>query len=170
MKYFGKKSLSSALGVVLHVSWYAVLIFSIFLVMFLAASVFSTSLQDIVTSEIAKGGSTIFTDSCKDAREWHEFQNAPLVAKVFVFPYLGAVTVLLLQIIRKSRHLFDNFKKEIVFNNSNVLIISTINKMTIAFSIITFNFSGLLTCVLLIMLGKILENGAVLQEEHDLTV
>jgi hypothetical protein len=78
--------------------------------------------------------------------------------------------VLLLQIIKKSQHLFANFKKEIVFNENNVLAISKISKLLIVFSIITFNFSSLLVGIILLIICAIFKNGTALQEEHDLTV
>ena len=80
------------------------------------------------------------------------------------------IVVLLLLIIKKSRHLFDNFKNDILFDKSNVRIISTISKLNIGLSLLTFSFSSLLLSLFLFMLCEIFENGTALQEEHDLTV
>lgn len=170
MKYFGEKSLSSVLSGFLRIAWYLVLVGSVFMVAMIAAAVFSPAVQDLITAEMAKNAGGTASVPCKDVRDWQEFMKAPLVARIFVFPYLAAIIVLLLQIIRRSRTLFDNFRREIIFTMDNVAIIKNLTKLLIAFSIITFNVAGLLTCVMLLMLCEIMKSGAVLQEEHDLTV
>jgi hypothetical protein len=170
MKYFGKKSLSSLLSVILHVSWYVVLALSIIGGVILVIIMFSVSFGDPVTSEIAKGnfnfsGTTNYQENvCGNIKNW------PLIVKIIVFPYFAAVVALLLQIIKKSQHLFANFKNDIVFNKSNVAILSKISKLNIGFSILTVSFSSLLVSVFLFMLCEIIKNGTVLQEEHDFTV
>jgi len=150
--------------------WYGVLIVSICGGLFLAAVLPNSSVQQFITQAIEKDHPSVNGVESKDMKEWKEFVNAPLAAKIFMFPYGAAVVVLLLLIIKKSKLLFENFRREIVFNKNNVEIMSGINKLLIWFSIITFNFSGLLTCVMLFMLIEIFRNGAALQEEHDLTV
>jgi hypothetical protein len=177
MKYFGKKSLSSLLSGILHVFWYVVLVGSIIAaVIGIAIILFSTPLGDPVRTEIAKCNSNIsvldFQNSMdyNDKKDWEVFKNLPLVVKFLILPYFGAFAVLLLQIIKKSRLLFTNFKNDIVFNKINAIIILNISKLNIGFSIITFNFSLLLVSVLLFMLCEIFKRGSALQEEHDLTV
>ena len=170
MKNFGTKSVSSVFSVLLNVSWYVVLVGSICCGLFFAAVIPNGSVEKFITEQITKDcGSTPEAD-CKDLQDWEKFKKAPLALKLLAFPYVSAVVVFLLMIIKGSKQIFDNFKKDIVFNRSNVEIIGKVNKLLIVFSIITFNFSGLLTCVLLYMLSEILKNGAALQEEHDLTV
>jgi hypothetical protein len=90
--------------------------------------------------------------------------------KFLILPYIEAVLILLLIIMKTSQQLFTNFKNDIVFNRSNVPVLSKISKLNIAFSILTFSFSSLLVSVFLFMLCEIFKNGAALQEEHDLTV
>ena len=165
MKYLGKKSLSSLLSGILHVSWYVVLVVSIIAVVVGVIFLFFIPLEDPVVSEIANA----FNMDLKDA-DWEECKNLPLAVRILFLPYLGAIVVLLLRIIKKSQHLFTNFKNDIVFNKSNVLIISKISKLLIGFSIITFNFSSLLVSIILLMLCEIFKNGTALQEEHDLTI
>lgn len=171
MKNFGKKSVSSVFSVLLKVMWYLVLVGAICGALFFTAVISSDKVQLFIGEKIAEDQRINPSEENRhDLEEWKMFNQAPLALKMLAFPYVAAVVVLLLMIIKRSAVLFDNFKNEIVFNKSNVDIISNINKLLIPFSIITFNFSGLLTCVLLYMLGEIFKNGAALQEEHDLTV
>lgn len=167
MKYFGRKSLSSAASMILHISWYIVLVLSILAFIAGVVVLFYKPVGDLISAEIAKGAHDM---SSKDTKDWETFKNLPLFIKIFLVPYFGAFAVLLLKIIKKTQLLFTNFKNEIVFNNSNVRIISHISKLNIGFSIITFNFSLLLVSILLFMLCEIFKKGSALQEEHDLTV
>ena len=166
MKYFGTKSVSSALSLILKIAWPLVLVTSICGSAFLGAVIFSDKVNTCITAEIAKDRNT----SAQDMNDWEKFREAPVALKSLIFPYGAAVVVLLLMIIRKSKQLFDNFKKEIIFNKMNVELMTKINKLLLIFSIITFNLSGILTCVMLFMLCEIFKNGTALQEEHDLTV
>ena len=183
MKYFGKKSLSSVLSTFFHISWYVVLIVTILATIAGAILLFSTPARDFISSEMAKKEQMVISannndcwktfecsSTSSDRKDWEKFKNMPILLRLIALPYVWIISVLLLQIIKKSRLLFANFKKDIVFNQSNVNIISQINKLLIAFSILTFNFSSLFVCVLLLMICEIFKNGAVLQEEHDLTV
>lgn len=168
MKYFGKKSVSSFLSSFLNVSWYIVLVFSIIATVFGIFMIY-ISFGDH-TSEFAKCDVSIFEMDGKDKEEWETFKNLPVVVKFLIMPYFAVVVVFLLKIIKKSQYLFANFKNDIVFNRSNVFIISTISKMNIVLSIITFSFSSLLISLFLFMLCEIIKNGTALQEEHDYTV
>jgi hypothetical protein len=168
MKYFGKKSLSSFLSGFLHVSWYIVLLLSIFGAVFGIIMIYM-SLGDHV-SEFAKCYVTIFEMNGKDKEDWETFKTLPGAVKFLIMPYFAVVVVFLLKIIKKSEHLFINFKNDIVFNRSNVLIISAISKLNIILSILTFSFSSLLISIFLFMLCEIIKNGTALQEEHDYTV
>jgi hypothetical protein len=176
MKYLGKKSLSSFMSRFLKVMRHVVLVLAIIApVAIIAAILYSTPLGDRISSEMAKskicamdGNTTGVQD--EDGKEWDKFKSMPLVLKLLILPYCEAVLLLLLQIITKSRLLFDNFKNDVVFNKNNVVIISQVSKLTIAFSIITFSFSSLLISIVLFLLCEIIKNGTVLQEEHDLTV
>lgn len=177
MKYFGKKSLSSWLSVILHFSWYVTLVFTIIApIIALIVILFSTPLGDQVLKEIAKSNIAIssadFAQSMdtKEAKDWEEFKKWPLAVKLLILPYLVTVMVFLLQIIKKSQQLFTNFKNDIVFNKSNVQLISKISKLLIIFSIITFSFSSLLISIVLLLFCEIIKNGTVLQEEQELTV
>lgn len=166
MKYFGKKSLSSLMSVILRVSWYVVLVLSIIAVVIGLAALLSKPFGNSIATEIAK-------DVCidtKDKNDWEMFIRLPLFIKLFIVPYFGAIVVLLLMIIKKAQQLFVNFKNDILFNESNALIISKIAKLNIGFAFLTFNFSALLASVFLLLLCEILKKGTMLQEEHDLTV
>ena len=171
MKNFGTKSVSSVFSVLLNVAWYFVLVGAICGGLFYAAVIVpGGAVEKFVTSEMTKDCVKNGHEDCKDLKDMEEFVKAPLALKMLAFPYVAAVVVFLLMIIRKSREIFNNFKNDIVFNKNNVELIGKVNKLMIIFSILTFNFSGLLTCVMLYMLGEIFKNGAALQEEHDLTV
>lgn len=196
MKYFGKKSWASVLDVLAHIAWYLVLIGAI-IGPFVATGfiVFSTSIGDKITSAITNSNlsSTMTPEeknqfeagrkemaaalkkmesgmSEKDRAGWHEFKKTPLPVKILMVPYMEAVLILLLVIIKWCRVLFKNLKNEIVFNKSNVDTMTKIGKLMIAFSIMTFNCSSLFVCILLFMLREMLKSGTALQEEHDLTV
>lgn len=196
MKYFGKKSWASVLGIIAHIAWYVVLIMAI-VGPFVATGfiVLSTSVGDRIMTAIETGdlpasataeerkkfetGRKEMAEafkkmesemSAKDRAGWQEFKKTPLPAKILIVPYMEAVLILLLVIIKWCRVLFKNLKDGIVFNKSNVETLTRIGKLMIAFSIITFNFSSLFVCVLLFMLREMLKSGTALQEEHDLTV
>ena len=166
MKYFGSKSLSSLLSIILHVSWYIVLVLSSITVLLGVLSLFSKECRDVISSEFVKD---ICVISSKDEKDFEEFLKFPLALKFIIVPYFGAFIVILLQIIKKSQQLFTNFKNNIVFNNSNALIILNISKLNIAYSIITFNFTLLLVSILLFILCEVFKKGSILQEEHDFT-
>lgn len=169
MKYLGKKSLSSFLSRLLHVSWYVVLAVSIIAVVIGLMILFSTPVEDPAASGFAKVNFCVFNE-LKNDEDWETIKNLPLVVRILMLLYFGPCVVLLLQIIKKSQHLFTNFKNDIVFSKSNVSNISKISKLLIGFSIITFNFSSLLVSIILLILCEIFKNGTALQEEHDLTV
>ncbi|HEY4696123.1 MAG TPA: hypothetical protein VIH13_04465 [Candidatus Hydromicrobium sp.] len=169
MKYLGKKSLSFFLSGLLHVSWYVILVVSIIGVVYGAIVLFVTPVENPAATGIARVNFYIFNE-LKSDEGYQIIRSLPVAVRILFLPYIGAATVLLLQIIKKSRHLFTNFKNNIVFNKSNILIISKISKLLIVFSIITFNFSSLLVAIILLILYEILKNGTALQEEHDLTI
>lgn len=174
MKYFGKGSLSSVISVLLSISWYVVLVCSVVCIAFMAVILLNPAAQQFVGQQIEKEHPAVNGVPSEDMKDWQEFMKLPTIAKVFMFPfataYVAAVVVVLLMVIKKSKQVFENFRNEIVFDKGNVEIMTAANKLTIVFSIITFNFSGLLTCLMFFMLIEIFKNGAKLQEEHDLTV
>jgi len=169
MKYLGKKSLSSFLSGLLQVLWYVVLVFSIIAGVVGTIFIIFTLIKDPAVSEIAKDSINIPSNSI-NLSDWQEFKNIPLALKIIFLPYFGVVVVLLLRIIRNSQNLFKNFKNDLVFNKSNVRIISKLGKLLLVFSILTFNFTSLLISILLLLLCEIFKNGTALQEEYDLTV
>jgi hypothetical protein len=169
MKYFGTKSVSSVISIILAVAWPLVLAMSICCGAFFGAMVFSDKVDTFITAQMTKDHNTSAKD-IKDMQDWEKFRQTPVALKALFFPYGGAVVVLLMMIIRKSKQLFDNFKKEIIFSKDNVELMTRTNKLILIFSIMTFNFSGIFTCIMLFMLAEIFKNGAALQEEHDLTV
>ncbi|HNW29399.1 MAG TPA: hypothetical protein PKN50_13060 [Spirochaetota bacterium] len=168
MKYFGKKSLSSFLSSFLRVAWYIVLVFSIIAAVFGTGMILVSS-SDHVMTELAKCNMTIPDMEAND-KDWETFRNLPLGIKFFLMPYMAAVVVLLLKIITRAQQLFANFKNDIVFSKTNVLLISRMSRLMIVFSIVTFSFYSLLVSIILLMLCEIFKSGTALQEEHDLTV
>ncbi len=169
MKYLGKKSLSSILSGILQVSWYAVLLLSIIAAIIGVIFLFFIPLDDPCVSEFIKANRDTFSMNQNNA-DWECIKNIPFALKFIILLYFGVVVALMLQIIKKSQHLFNNFKNDIIFNKSNVHIISKISKLIIIFSILTFNFSSIIVGLLLLILCEIFKSGTALQEEHDLTV
>lgn len=171
MKYLGRKSLSSLLHIFLQIAWYFFLLAGIFAIGFVAFLMFSSPVEVTTASEIARIKSEIFNNlKSQNEKAFDFFRNGPLPAKIIALLYMGAVTVLLLQIIKKGRQIFNNFQNNAVFNENNVQVLSKISKLLIAFSIITINFSTLLVSIVLLILADIFKNGTALQEEHDLTI
>ncbi len=161
MRYFGEGSLSSWIERILRVSWYLVIAGTAGLMILLAIAAFP---------EIGGRASHLICASGKSDAEWMEFVSQPSWVKALVFPYLGLVAYLLLQIVSQSRALFTNFRRNAIFSRDNANSLSRLSKFVIGFSIATFNFSTLLTSIILLLLCEIFKNGAALQEEHDLTV
>jgi len=163
MKFFGKKSLSSVMSVLLHIAWYLAFVAAAGAAVAGVVIVFHEQLGSPFASELAKS-------SAKNLYDWEMFQGMPLGVRILILPYFGGVIALLMIIIWKSRRLFAHFRADIVFNTGNVRIILDISRLVIAFSIITFSLGSLLVGIILRLLCEIVKNGTALQEEHDLTV
>ena len=163
MKFFGKKSLSSVMSVLLHIAWYLAIVAALGAAAAGVVIVFHAQFGSPFTPELAKS-------SAKDLHDWQMFQSMPLGVRILILPYFGAVIALLMIIIWKSRKLFAHFRNDIVFNTGNVRIILGISRLVIVFSIITFSLGSLLVGIILRLLCEIVKSGTTLQEEHDLTV
>jgi len=161
MKYLGKNSLSSVVSVILRIAWWVVLAMAIFAVAVFAVMMFVKPVDGNIAAAMAKWS----TDST-----WKEIYTWPLAGKILLFQYFAVFMVVLLQIIKKSQQLFTNFRDEVIFSKKNVAVISTISKLSIIFSILTFSFTSLLISILMFVLCEIIKKGTTLQEEHDLTV
>ena len=161
MRYFGEKSLSAWIHLALKAAWYLVIVGSISLIAFLAIALFP-----------ALGGntSTLICQAGQSDPEWRDFVALPTSLKALVFPYLGLVTYLLLQVLAQSQRLFANFRHNAIFTAENVASLSKLSRYLIAFSVATFNASTLLVSLILLLVCEIFKNGTALQEEHDLTV
>ncbi|MES0491006.1 MAG: DUF2975 domain-containing protein [Leptospirales bacterium] len=170
MKYLGKKSLSSFMHRLLQVSWYLVLIGSIFAGIFLSLAMFSTPVDEPGITAMGHLKFELFNEIKKDEEAFQFFSTTHIIIKMLVLVVLGAVISLLLTIIKKGQYVFKNFKNNIVFNESNVHMISKISKLLIIYSIVTFNFVLLMVSLILLILSAVFKNGTALQEEHDLTV
>ncbi|MBP7738809.1 MAG: hypothetical protein KA369_22755 [Spirochaetes bacterium] len=170
MKYFGEKSLSSFFSGFLKVCWYVVLVGSIIGAVAGIVFILYSSLGDKFGMGIPQCAPNDLGMDPKEKQDWETFKNLPIAIKFIILPYCAVVVVFLLKIIKKSQEVFTNFKNDIVFNRSNVLLISKISKLLIVFSIITFSFNSLLVSVLLLVFCEVVKSGTALQEEHDLTV
>jgi hypothetical protein len=164
MKYLGEKSVSSFFSKFFHVSWYIVLICAVIGGVF-GAYFIVVPLDDPDFLKMAGCMKMNLQD-----KDWVTFRNLPVAVRLLLFPYFIAVVVFLLRIIKKAEQLFTNFKNNILFNKSNVQLISQISKLNIVLSILTFSFGSLVTSVFLFMLCEIFKSATALQEEHDLTV
>ena len=163
MKYFGKKSLSSVMSVLLGVAWYLAWAFALVALVLGVVIVFHAQFGSPFSEGMA-------ASSQADIRDWERFQSLPLGVQILVLPYFGAVMALVLLVIRKARTLFAGFKNEAVFNQGNVRVIRETSRLVIALSILTFSLGSFLVGVILLLLCEIVKAGAALQEEHDLTV
>ena len=163
MRYFGKKSLSSVMSVLLHVAWYLALVAAVCALAAGVVIVFHAQLGSPFTHGLE-------SSSAKDIRDWERFQSLPLGVRILILPYFGAIIALVIVVIRKSRQLFDHFKNEVVFNKDNVRVVLQISRLVIVLSIITFSLGTLLVGIILRLFCEIVKSGTVLQEEHDLTV
>ena len=167
MKYFGEKSLSSVLHKVLQASWILAIACAILLSVFLCLALLPIPWQGNTTTALA------LSMSCGAQHpdpEWTSFLQLPWYAKTLVFPYLGLVTWLGVQVLRRARDLFARFRHDEVFSQENVGILSGLNRFLIAFSIVTMNLSTLLVCLILVLVCEVLKNGTTLREELELTV
>ena len=159
MKYLGEKSLSSVLSIVFKVAWYLILAISTIagvlgVILIIVTSFYSTNAMGIDLQ----------------TENWMQFQKLSAFAKIFILIYLGILITLTLKIIKRSQRLFTNFKNNIVFDQTNVTHTFQIGTLMVWFAILTFDFSTLLVSLLLLMLCEIFKSGAMLQEEHDLTI
>lgn len=156
MRYFGKRSLSSVMSVLLHVAWYLALLAAVCALAAGVVIVFHAQLGSPFTHGLE-------SSSAKDIHDWESFQSLPLGVRILILPYFGAIMTLVIIVIRKSRQLFDQFK-------NNVRLILQISRLIIVLSIITFSLGTLLVGIILRLLCEIVKSGTVLQEEHELTV
>jgi len=171
MKYFGKKSLSSVMAVVMQILNYVVLAVTIVAPIALVGIIFMSTPSGSALIPIGGTcGMNSFGANPTDARDWETFRNLPMLTKLIIIPYFFALVYLALKIIRKTRVLFANFANDIVFNKSNVELISKISKLTIAISILSFSFASLLIGIVLLLVCELIRTGASLQEEIDLTI
>ncbi|MCB9497078.1 MAG: hypothetical protein H6686_09370 [Fibrobacteria bacterium] len=167
MRYFGESSVSMYAHRILPVLWWLILVTALFGSLLLGVAIFSLDLGDPITHGVVQecAKSAMQTDP-----EWVEFTSQPLGVRLIVFPYLALITTLLLLVLGKSRHLFGNFRRNMVFHPENTATLTTISRLLIGFALLTANFTTLLVSLILLLVCEILRNGIVLQEEHDLTV
>ncbi len=161
MKYLGEKSLSSVLSRILYILWYVVLVLGVGAILFF----YLMPLDGPIVLKLAD----IFNWNQNDP-DWLDFASYSLIEKCVILPYFVLIIVLFLKIIKNAQHLFMNFKKDVVFDKINVLILSKISKLVIVYSIVTFDLSTLMISLLLFILCEIFNNGIALQEEQDLTI
>lgn len=165
MRYFGHKSLSSVLYRVTQVAWILTIPAVAALCVLLFFAIFQIDLGDPFTSGLNSECAKMTHDP-----DWQEMMSMPPLARAVVFPYLMLAAFLMVQILRKSQSLFDNFRNNSVFQTANVRILSNLNKYMIALAVITFNPATLLVCLILLLVTEILKDGSALQDELDLTV
>lgn len=163
-RYFGQGSISSWAGIGLHVGWYVVLFLFLAGMGYLALALFDLNFGDPLSAIIAK------TARSETDPEWVAFRKLPALEKAFVFPYLTAVLVLLLMIMKKSRKLFLSFSNNVIFSRENAVTTASTSRLLIGFSVLTFNFTTFLVSLMLLMLCEIFKNGTTLKEENDLTI
>lgn len=169
MKYFGKKSLSSFLTVFLKIALVLAVIIA-----FIGITVGSfVLLAEPETDPNATGFAAFnyyFFQELKDDADYIETSGFPFGIRLLFIPYMLAVMTLIILIIKRAQSVFANFRDDIVFNKSNVKIISQLGKLIIPLSILTMNLAAFIVAVLLLFLCRIIDNGTVLKEEQELTI
>ena len=165
MRYFGEKSLSSVLYRITQIAWIVAIPTVLALCVILFFAIFKIDMGDPVTSGLNQECAKMSNDP-----DWQKMMSMPPPARAVVFPYILLATFLLVQILRKSQSLFDNFRQNSVFRAANVRILSNLNKYMIALAVVTFNPATLLVCFILLLVTEILRDGSALQDEQDLTV
>ncbi|MGL1904123.1 MAG: DUF2975 domain-containing protein [Fibrobacterales bacterium] len=169
MKYLGENSLSSFLSGLLRVSWHITIACTIFIVTILSIILFVPPVTDAEATGFSQAN-YLFFQEIKNDQDVVEIHSLPMIAKIFILPYIITVVILLLNIIRRAHRFFLNLKHDIIFDPGNVTLLRVLSKLVIVFSIITFSFSSLLLGLILFIVCEIFKNGTVLQEEHDYTV
>ena len=172
MKYLGNGSLSSFMNIALRIFWFALLIVSVIglciAVFAITAAPGTSPFPQQMVSEFRH--SLENGVSAKELEEWNAFVALPVYVRVLVIPYFIAVAGLLLSIIGHVRRVFENFTRNVVFDESNTARLSAISKLNIAFSILTVNLSLLVVSIVLFILCAVFKKGSDLQEDLNLTV
>jgi len=169
MKYLGEKSLSSVLNILLNIIFYISIVVSVIFMVILFIIMFIEPVTDPNSIGINQLNYKFFHEFRSDNKVW-EMQKFPLLAKIFILPYVLIVIGFIINIIRKSQQFFKNLRNNVVFIQTNVELLQNISKMVIIVSIMTLDFGSILIGLILLVLTEIFKNGTVLQEEQDLTV
>jgi hypothetical protein len=170
MRYFGERSLSSLASRILDVFFYLALLASLLAFVLGAINLFSPSFGEPASARLAGGGFLLDRFSPGDRQSWYELRALPLFWKLAILPYFVAVDLLFLLIVRKTGRLLANFRRDLVFSGDNVSLIAKISRLNIGLAALTANIASFLVSLMLVLVCEILKKGAVLQEEHDLTV
>ncbi|MDH5478777.1 MAG: hypothetical protein OEY50_10635 [Nitrospinota bacterium] len=170
MRYLGERSVSSFANRLLQALTFIVPLAAVFLIFILSVLCFAEAADDPTVSVYAEFKYNLLEEAKKDPEAWEVTRNSPLIVRIAMLSYISIVSALLFQIVRVSRRIFINFAGNIVFSEVNTSVISSLTRLIIAFSILTFNLSSLIIGIILLILNDILKNGTALQEEHDLTV
>jgi hypothetical protein len=181
MRYFGSKSLSSVVVKILSVFWVLTIIVTVLAPLAGTAVIYFSTPQGQAFITAAKSKHPEWTKA-NDARpsnpvsqekhdeDWEQFKAVPLPVKILLLPYGLGVLGLLLVVLKRARTLFKSFRDEPIFRRENEQLMRGLAKLLIILGIATFDLSTLLIAVILLMACEVIKNGAVLQEEHDLTV
>jgi hypothetical protein len=170
MKYIGEKSLSSFLSKLLKVFWWVILVVAVAYVAIMVINLFSINLGDKMTQGINDLNMSETGENAFLFLKWGQVEGWPVAGKAVVAVYWAACIVFALIVLKKVTRLFTNFKHDIVFDEGNVRLMSTISKLLIVVGILTWSFGTLAASILLLILCQIFKHGANLQEEHDFTV
>lgn len=170
MKYFGEKSVSSWILIILrvvHVLAYVILVGGSLFWIFLSTLLYFEG--DLVAAGHIAEAEMPSLEIGKD-EEGKFFLGIPYWVKLLMLPYFWALFYFIIKTIRRSKNLFTNFRDNVVFKKENVELISRIGKLMIIISVMTFDFKTLFLSVFVFMLAEIFKNATRLQEEADFTV
>lgn len=172
MNYVGKKSISSAMAVLMRLLWIGVLVAVVAGTLVYGAILLFPSLTAGITEACAQEFQLELQNSLtgKELREWYSFTQQPRYVQALVIPYFIAVAVLLLSIISRTREIFLNFSNDIIFDRNNTALLRKASLLNLAYAILTVNLTLCMVTVVLLILTHVFEQGAYLQEDQDLTV
>lgn len=172
MKYLGRKSVSSVMCIILRILWIGLLTALIAGVIIYGATLIFPSLTENIPEECALEFQLELKNSLtgKELEEWHMFTEQSPFIRALVIPYFVAVTVLLLNIVSKTRQIFVHFTNDVIFDKGNTEILRKISKFNLAYAILTINVTLLLISIVLFVFCHVFERGSNLQEDLDLTI
>ncbi len=170
MKYLGEHSVSSFFSKIFGCVKYLVLAGAIGGSLFFAFIFFSSPEYAPKEAGVPYYLFQFYHEILSSDSGWQTVRDSAWPLRVLLLIYFIFVMAVLYQVISQTKTLFDHFRKNMIFTQKNVALISRIGKLLLVYSAMTVNLSSVFVSLLLLILCEIFKNGTALQEEHDLTV